>query len=253
MTQSNLPPWLVNKYNWKWENNRIHTPEGENVEPVFRDVRELTCDQLRDLMKALVKSNNTRARSILNNDAHVVTTFREYMLYLAARAVYSGKGCGGDPPDMKYDAPAPPRSYQVEPYITETLRELGVKVMRMQPKGRPQELVEFWLNELPEPAIKRIALPKGVPNSWRMPHVSPTLSDPFPCIRCHPWDGRSTSPVPSARPPVTVGEVLGGLGTGVFIVATGGAGGGAVVAGRIVVGKLSEAAAALLIAAGLGD
>jgi len=67
-------------HKWKWEKNSIHTPPGKNLEPMFKDVKNLNCDRLRDLMRALVDSNKQRGKSYGDNDAHVIQTILEYML-----------------------------------------------------------------------------------------------------------------------------------------------------------------------------
>ena len=98
-----------------------------------------------------------------------------------------------------------------------------------------------------------------------MDGVGPRAVDPYPCIRCHPWDGRYNPPMPGIGPPLsTTDKIIFGavavtavvvvvvatapvsIPAGGAAVATTGATGGVVLVGKV--SATSGVAVALLLA-----
>jgi RHS repeat-associated protein len=252
---SGLAPWYTERYGIEVpKDGRLH---GVDFRGLFEDLKKpsnFTCDQLRELAKLLVKSNKVRGRDANPNEGHAIETIKEYLLYLAVAAAFAQHPdkCGGSLPKVEYDPPQAPRNWQVPQYIKDSLNKLGVKVQKQTNKNRNPLLPDddgliketpSWIKETP---------------SWRMPHVPPNLRDPYPCIRCHPWDGRKEGPIPPPKVWTKQDAIDAGIVAAVVVVAVvvvvtlpvsgpAAAGGGAVL---VEVGGTS-AAAGLLLSLGL--
>jgi hypothetical protein len=102
-----------------------------------------------------------------------VRTIEKYLLYEAVKAafIHRKNPCVGELPEMVYDCPPSPVGYEIPDYITETLKQLGVKV-------RP---IPYLLN----PNWRKLPKPGSNP-TWRMPDVVDINGDLFFCMRCHP-------------------------------------------------------------------
>jgi RHS repeat-associated protein len=229
--------WFWERYGFSVDPRTQKLKDGD-FRRVFEELTNGTlkdCNQLRDLAQKIRTSDQRRGQPAFPDRGHAIRIIQEHLLYAVLQAALV-RECGGDPPpELHYDTPPHPTTWTIPNYITDALTHFGIDLKEKNPK--------------PEPGP-------------RLPHVSPWARDPSPCIRCHPWDGRYGSSVPSpiskedrqiilATLGVTAGAILLIVCAAPLVVPAGAAAGGTIILGEV--SATSGIAAALFFALKKGE